>query len=66
MKILIVSLLLISSVFASSSVTPDEAQRLCKVFSEKVEIYKKQMRDDSYAQKTLESYEERAKIFCKK
>ena len=66
MKFLIITLLVaITAVFASASTTK-ESKRLCKVFSEKAKVYKKEMRKDSYAQKTLESYEARAKIYCHK
>ncbi len=43
-----------------------ENDRLCKMFSKKVEEYKKTMRDDELAAKTLISYEHRAEIYCKK
>ena len=41
-------------------------ERLCKIFKQKVIDYKKTMRDDAYARATLESYQKRAEIFCKK
>jgi hypothetical protein len=41
-------------------------KRLCKIFKNKVIRYQKDMRDDSYAQATLNSYEKRAKQFCTK
>ena len=43
-----------------------ENDRLCKLFTKKVEAYKKTIRDDVLATATLASYEHRAKIFCKK
>lgn len=43
-----------------------ENQRLCKLFTDKAETYKKRMREDELAQKTLESYEKRANIYCNK
>lgn len=44
----------------------NENQRLCKLFTEKAETYKKTMREDDLAKKTLESYEKRADIYCVK
>ena len=41
-----------------------ENERLCKLFTEKAEAYKKHMRDDDLARATLASYQERAKRFC--
>ncbi len=41
-----------------------ENQRLCKLFTEKAEEYKKHMRDDILAKTTLASYEHRAELFC--
>ena len=43
-----------------------ENDRLCKLFTQKVINYKKTMRDDDYARVTLQSYEQRADMFCKK
>jgi hypothetical protein len=43
-----------------------ENSRLCKIFTEKLNDYKKTMRDDEYAHITLKSYEQRAEMFCKK
>ena len=43
-----------------------ENERLCKLFTKKVEDYKKNMRDDMLAKKTLASYEHRASLFCAK
>jgi len=43
-----------------------ENERLCKMFTKKVEDYKSTMRDDVLATATLASYEHRAEIFCKK
>lgn len=44
----------------------NENQRLCQLFTEKAETYKKTMREDDLAKKTLESYEKRASIYCVK
>lgn len=43
-----------------------ENERLCKIFTAKVEKYKINMRDDVLAAASLASYEHRAEIFCKK
>jgi len=43
-----------------------ENERLCKIFTAKVEKYKTDMRDDVLAAASLASYEHRAEIFCKK
>lgn len=73
MKILLAVLLTISSVFAistqslSTDYTQSENERLCKVFTQKIELYKKNFREeDAYAAQTLHSYETRAKLYCKK
>lgn len=42
-----------------------ESERLCKLFTEKAETYKKTMRSDDLAFKTLQSYEKRAALYCK-
>ncbi len=43
-----------------------ENKRLCKLFTQKAETYKKTMRHDILAKTTLASYEERAQMFCGK
>jgi hypothetical protein len=43
-----------------------ENERLCKIFTKKVDEYKKSIRDDVLAAASLASYEHRAEIFCKK
>jgi len=43
-----------------------ENDRLCKVFAKKVEIYKKNLRDDLLATVSLASYEHRKDLFCKR
>ncbi|HHD79861.1 MAG TPA: hypothetical protein ENK98_09580 [Epsilonproteobacteria bacterium] len=43
-----------------------ENARLCKIFTKKVEDYKKTKREDFLADATLASYEYRADLFCKK
>ena len=39
-------------------------KRLCKIFKEKIETYRKNMRDDELAYATLKSYQKRASYFC--
>ncbi len=41
-----------------------EAARLCKVFTLKAEKYKKSMRNDEYAKRTLANYLAKEKKFC--
>ena len=41
-----------------------EDKRLCKIFKDKIELYKKDMREDELAETTLASYQKRASIFC--
>ena len=43
-----------------------ENEKLCKIFTAKVEKYKADIRDDVLAAASLASYEHRAEIFCKK
>jgi hypothetical protein len=43
-----------------------ENDRLCKLFTQKVEKYKSTLRKDILAVASLASYEYRAEIFCKK
>ena len=74
MKILFFTLLFASFSFggffqesnASSTKEQIENDRLCKLFTEKVETYKKNMRSDELAIKTLASYEKRASLYCNK
>jgi hypothetical protein len=71
MKLLLIIFILITSVFAATGKADTQAKntensRLCKIFKLKAEMYKKHMRDDAYAYKTLYSYEQRAEKFCKK
>jgi len=67
MKILLTMFILITALFATSNQSvSQENSRLCKVFKLKVQMYKKHMRQDEYAYKTLDSYEQRAQEFCKK
>lgn len=75
MKALFAVLLLVSSMQAGffkaeesqeSMKAAKENERLCQLFTEKAETYKKTMREDDLAKKTLESYEKRASIYCHK
>ena len=69
-------LILVISTFAFSGFYSDdnskakaayaENERLCKIFTAKVEKYKAALRDDVLAAASLSSYEHRASIFCKK
>jgi len=66
MKIVLTTL--IATIFTMSltaNSTPED-ERLCKVFKEKAATYKKTMRDDAYALKTLEGYKKRSELFCSK
>ena len=68
MKLLLLILITLSiTAFATSEKTDKaENERLCKLFTKKAATYKKTMRDDEYAMRTLLSYEKRAKIYCSK
>jgi hypothetical protein len=74
MKILIMNLLLASVLMAGffndeqqgEKAEMLENERLCKLFTKKVEDYKKTMRDDILAKTTLASYKHRASLFCAK
>jgi len=60
----IMALSITTGLFASS--TAADKARLCKVFKAKTVLYKETMRNDTYAKKTLKSYEKRSKLFCSK
>lgn len=64
MKKLLVLLMIVSSLFAAKGQV-HKNDKLCKFFTKKVQDYKKNMRQDPYAYKTLKSYEKRAQMFCK-
>lgn len=57
-----------TSIFEHKTDKPEKTdnEALCKLFTEKAAAYKKTMRDDEYAQVTLQSYYDRAAIYCKK
>jgi len=72
MRIVFLNLLLASVVMAgffNEEAESEKAQqlenaRLCKLFTKKIEEYKKSMRSDILAKTTLASYEHRASLFC--
>jgi len=74
MKLLILLVLVSSTLFAgffNESAEEEKAEfmendRLCKLFTQKVKAYKKDLRTDFFAKTTLASYEHRASLFCKK
>ena len=74
MKLMILNLFFISfsvAGFFNESAEIDKAEyleneRLCKLFTQKVDTYEKNMRNDFLAATTLASYKQRKKIFCKK
>jgi len=43
-----------------------ENERLCKIFTAKVEKYESDIREDALAKASLASYKHRAEMFCKK
>ena len=59
----ILTLTMTTGLFAGSAFQKDE--RLCKIFKAKAISYQKTMRDDAYAKKTLQNYENKTKLFCK-
>ena len=72
MKLLFLTFLTASSLFAGFFAESNETaqkensenERLCKLFSQKAENYRKTMRDDELAKATLASYEHRAERYC--
>ncbi len=62
------SLIADTSIFEHKTEKPEKTdnEALCKLFTEKAVAYKKTMRDDEYAQATLQSYYDRAALYCKK
>ncbi|MCF6205795.1 MAG: hypothetical protein L3J47_02705 [Sulfurovum sp.] len=74
MKLFILNMLLASIVMAGffndeqqgKKAEMMENERLCKLFTKKVEDYKKTIRDDMLAKTTLASYEHRKSLFCAK
>jgi len=72
MKLLtILSILLINLSLYASNINLNSQQntndiKLCKVFTDKAANYEKNIRNDSYAKATLESYKKRIKQYCSK
>jgi len=67
MKIILLTILTLfitTNIFASTELKNEE--RMCKIFQNEVLSYRKTMKNDEYAKKTLESYENRADLFCLK
>ncbi|MFK5938513.1 MAG: hypothetical protein QM497_08970 [Sulfurimonas sp.] len=62
--LIILTLSITTNIFASTELKNEE--RMCEIFQNKVLSYKKIMDNDEYAKKTLESYENRADLFCLK
>lgn len=75
MRVLFATLLMVSSLVAgffesdtkeAEKIQQQEDQRLCKLFTDKAEKYRENMRNDDLAVATLESYKKRAEIYCSK
>lgn len=74
MRVLILTLLMVSSLVAGffesdtkeAEKVQQEDKRLCKLFTDKAEKYRANMRNDDLAAATLESYKKRAEIYCSK
>ena len=62
--ILLITLTLTTNMFALTELKNEE--RMCKIYQDKVLSYRKTMSNDAHAKKVLESYENRADIFCLK
>ena len=61
--LILISIIYTTSIYAQNHVVKKDA-RLCKIFQDKATTYKKTMRQDEYAIRTLMSYEKRAKLYC--
>ncbi len=57
-----------TSIFDHKTEKPKEVDntKMCNLFTKKIADYKATMRDDAYAQATLQSYKDRAAVYCKK
>ena len=72
MKLFTIFTLLLTFIFTANASTmmldnsQSEDARMCQVFEKKVNDYMTDMRDDKYAKATLESYQNRAKLYCSK
>ncbi len=74
-KVLLLLTALLSFAFASDTSIfehktdkpePTDNKEMCRLFTEKATAYEATMRHDEYAQATLQSYKDRAAIYCKK
>lgn len=50
----------------TEKVVDDNSKELCKLFTDKAAKYQATMRDDEYAHVTLQSYKDRAALYCNK
>lgn len=57
-----------TSIFEHKTEKPEPAdnKEMCKLFTEKAAAYEATMRHDEYAEATLQSYKDRAAIYCNK
>ena len=62
--ILILLSIIFTTIVFGDKVAPKKNDYLCKIFTQKATKYKKTMRSDEYAMKTLMSYQHRAKLYC--
>ena len=62
--LMILTLTATTNIFASTEFQNEK--RVCEIYQDKVLSYKKTMKNDVYAKKTLEFYENRADLFCLK
>jgi len=62
--LIILTLIVTTNIYASTELKNEK--RMCKLYQKKVLSYRKTMNNDAYAKKTLESYENRADLFCLK
>jgi len=61
--LILISIIYTTAIYAEQHV-PKKDEKLCKIFQDKAKKYKRTMRDDEYAIKTLMSYKKRIKIYC--
>ncbi|MFK5938514.1 MAG: hypothetical protein QM497_08975 [Sulfurimonas sp.] len=61
--LVLISIFYTTTIYAEKHV-PKKDEKLCKIFKDKAVKYKKTMRNDEYAMKTLMSYQKRIKIYC--
>jgi len=58
------AVLLLGMVHKKLSAAREENARMCLIVNHEIQMYKKNMRDDVYARKTLQTYETRLKRYC--